>query len=374
MEQLLYYVKRKITFLLMGLALAFVAKGQDPTFSLFNLNQIYLNPAYAGATGDLQVGFNSRAQWTHIPSKFNTQTAFVTGGCPKYNLGLGLRFYNDTEGEGYLNTQNVAGLISFHIPARFSRRLNIKGLRGMKNIFSFGMQFAVGQKRLDWTDLVFSDQLHPYLGFYVQESQVNPKNEVSNMVFDIGVGFRWRGEFGKRGSYFSLGAAGFHINTPTETFFSLDTRIQPRYTGHFFTHFQTSKFKNNPHYLSIGWILDVQQVLQSNTLSLSYDVSPNVLLGISYRKKYVFNIDRDFDAIILSAFVNIGNLSFGYSYDFTMPYLGIDATYGTHEIGIVYRFKGTYVCFGKRRKARNIDCYDLDLRRVKRSDLNILQP
>ncbi len=82
MEQLLYCVKRQSTILFLGLTIAFSAYGQDPTFSLFNLNQIYLNPAYAGATGDLQVGFNSRAQWTHIPSKFNTQTAFVTGGCP----------------------------------------------------------------------------------------------------------------------------------------------------------------------------------------------------------------------------------------------------------------------------------------------------
>lgn len=345
---------------------------QDPTFSLFNINHIYLNPAYTGGTGDISVGVNSRAQWTRVPSRFQTNMAYVQGGCPNWNLGLGLRLYDDTEGEGYMRNTNAAALIAVHLPGRFGR--SIKSIRNKKYIFSMGMQIAVGQRKLDWTNLVFSDQLDPYLGFYVQESQVNPKNEVSNLVFDVGVGGRFRFSFGDRGSHVSMGAAVFHINKPVESFFNLETRLLPRYTGYFYTHFQTSKYTNNPHYLSFGWVMDHQQALRTNTLNMNYDVMSNLMLGLAYRKKHIVVIDNDYDSFIVSFMYSMGALTLGYSYDFTLPHLGVENTAGTHEIGLVYRFKGTKLCRGRRSRARSLDCYDLDLKRADRSDWSIWRP
>lgn len=346
--------------------------GQDPTFSLFNINQLYLNPAFAGGTGDISVGVNSRSQWTRVPSRFQTNMAYVQGGCPNWNLGLGLRLYDDTEGEGYMRNTNAAGLIAVHLPGRFGRAIN--GLRNKKYIWSFGLQLAVGQRRLDWTDLVFSDQLDPYMGLYLNESQVNPQNEVSNLVFDVGAGTRFRFAFGNRGSHVSAGFAIFHLNQPVESFFTLETRLLPRYTGYFYTYFQTSKFSNNPHYLSIGWVMDHQQVLRTNTLNVNYDVASNLMLGLSYRKKYVVTFDNDFDSFILSFMYTVGDITLGYSYDMTMPNLGVENTAGTHEIGLVYKFTGSYLCRTRARRNRSISCFDLDLKRADRRDWSIWKP
>lgn len=369
MEQLRSYAKRVL--LVASSLIAFTAFGQDPAFSLFNINQLYLNPAFAGGTGEISAGVNARAQWTSVPSRFQTNMAYVTGGCPNWNLGLGLRLYDDTEGEGYMRNTNAAALVAIHLPGRFGRGLD--ALRNKKFIWSFGMQFAVGQRRLDWEDLVFSDQLDPYLGMYVNQSQVNPQNETSNMVFDVGMGTRFRFSFGKRGSHVSLGVAAFHVNKPVESFFNMETRLLPRYTAYFYTHFQTSKYTNNPHYLSIGWVMDHQQVLQTNTLNLNYDVMTNLMLGMAYRKKYILVFDDDFDSFILSFMYSLGPLTLGYSYDFTLPNLGIENTAGTHEIGLIYRFKDSYLCRGRSRP-RSIDCYDLDIKNADRSDWSIWRP
>lgn len=360
-----------------GLLLCFCAlfslsmNGQDPAFSLFNINQLYLNPAFAGGTGEISAGANARAQWSNLPSRFQSNMAYVTGGCPNWNLGLGLRLFDDTEGEGFMRNTNAAGLVAVHIPGRFGS--SIQSLQGKKYIWSFGMQLSVGQRKLNWSDLVFSDQLDPYLGLYLSQSQVSPQNEVSNMVFDVGAGSRFRFTFGNRGSYISLGAAAFHINHPVESFLNLETKLLPRYTGHFYAHFQTSKFTNQPHYLSVGWVMDHQQTLQTNSLSVSYDVMQTLMIGFSYRKKYVFVIDNDFDAAILSFMYTLGPLTMGYSYDFTLPKLGIENTGGTHEIGLIYTFRDSYLCI-KRNRARAIDCFDLDLTKSGRNSGSVWRP
>lgn len=347
------------------LGLSSLVRAQDPTFSLFNINQVYLNPAFVGANGDLTAGFNSRAQWTRVPSRFQTNMAYVTGSCPNWNLGLGLRLYDDTEGEGYMRNTNAAGMVSIHFPGRFGR--GIRALRNKKFIWSFGMQIAAGQRRLDWEDLVFSDQLDPYLGLYLNRSQVNPQNEVSNLVVDLGAGTRFRFAFGDRGSHLSMGLAGFHLNNPVESFFGLETRLKVRTTGYLYTHFQTSRYSNNPHYLSLGWVMDHQQVLRTNTFNINYDVMSNLLIGLSYRKKHVFMIDNDFDSFILSFMYSVGSLTMGYSYDFTLPNLGVENTAGTHEIGIIYTFKDAYICRKGRRRPRALDCFSLGMGTTDRS-------
>lgn len=357
MEQLHSYVKIRLVAIAALMCLGFASNAQDPAFSLFNINQIYLNPAFAGSNGDLTVGLNSRAQWTRVPSRFQTNMAHVTGACPNWNMGFGLRVFDDTEGEGYMRSTNAAALVAVHLPGRFGNGL--RALRHKKFIWSFGMQVAFGQRRLDWEDLVFSDQLDPYLGLYLNQSQVNPQNEVSNLVVDLGAGTRFRFNFGSRGSHVSLGLAMFHINQPVESFFGLETRLLPRTTAYAYTHFQTSRFTNDPHYLSIGWVADYQQVLRTNTFNINYDVMSNMLIGLSYRKKHVFMVDNDFDAFIVSFMYSIGDLTLGYSYDLTLPHLGVENTAGTHEFGVVYTFKDSYICRRGRRRPRALDCFSL---------------
>src|SRR6185369_4935517 len=62
---------------------------QDPQFSQFYAAPLYLNPAFAGATGQARVGANYRNQWPAIDANFTTISAFGDFYHENKNVGLG---------------------------------------------------------------------------------------------------------------------------------------------------------------------------------------------------------------------------------------------------------------------------------------------
>lgn len=334
--------------------------GQDPVFSQFNLNKNYLNPAYAGYSENLQIGVNSRMQWSHVPGGFTTNTFSANMGCAPGRLGLGLIGYDHTEGEGFLRTQKADLQLSVNLPGKLGHWAGRK-LSRKKYILSGGMGFGTGQKQIDWSKLTFSDQYSVYEGFLDQPSLVNGYTDRSNVMFDMSAGFRFQAEVNRKGSYISLGAAMFHMNRPVETFFNVDSRLQPRYTAHFFTYFQTKKFVNKPNYASIGMIMDKQQGLLTNTLLASKDVGSYAKVSLGFRRQNFLLIDKNVDALILQGMIGLGNFTLGYSYDMTISSLGPHRTFGTHEVGITYTFRNIALCRakgrGSNRKKSADDCF-----------------
>lgn len=350
MEQLHLSVKIWLTAALISLAL--LSRGQDPVFSQFNLNKNYVNPAYAGYSEDLSIGVNSRLQWNNVPGKFSTTTFNANIGCGQGRFGLGVAGYDHYEGEGFLHTQNAALQMSVNLPGRFGRMFG-RNLQRQKFIMSGGLSLGLGQKELDWTKLTFSDQYTPYEGFTGDPSAIHGYSPKSNLIFDLSAGVRVQAQLNRGGSYVSFGAAMFHLNNPVESFYGSNNQLPPRYTYHFFTYFQTQKFANKPSYLSLGMISDNQQHLKTNTLLVSKDIQNWTKIGIGFRRQNFVLVDRNVDALVLQALVNVGGLTFGYSYDITISKLGPQNTFGTHEVGIAYRFEGAALCGGgKRRKKK----------------------
>ena len=340
----------------------FDAHAQDPVFSQFYLNKNYLNPAYAGYSEDLQIGVNSRVQWSNVPGEFSTNTFSVNLGCAPGRLGIGLMGYDHTEGEGFLNTKKADLQVSVNLPGQLGRWAGRKMSR-KKFILSGGLGLGVGQKQLDWSKLTFTDQYSTYEGFLNQPSAIQGYSERSNIIFDMSAGFRLQAAITRKGSYISMGASAFHMNRPVESFFGIDSRLQPRYTAHFFTYFQTKKFANKPSYLSLGMITDKQQGMLTNTWLASKDVGNHAKFGLGFRRQNFLMIDENVDALILQAIVGFGSFNLGYSYDITISSLGPHRTFGTHEIGLTYTFEGFTLCSGKSRgrKGRKSadDCFML---------------
>ena len=357
MELLHLSSKFKWVFIICICALG--ANAQDPTFSQFYLNKTYLNPAYAGHTKDLGVGFQSRYQWTGVPGMFNTTTAHMNIGNAGTGMGYGLQLYNNVEGEGRLRTQTAAMQASYNTAGRFGRQLG-KKLRGRKYILSFGLQGAVSQKSIDYTKFTFTDQLDPYDGIVQNRTALPQGGDVSNIIIDVSAGIRYRFEVDRRGSYVSLGAAMFHMNKPQESFYGYEAYLQPRYTGHMFYHFQTKKFVNNPSYLSIGYVVDKQQVLQTNTIYIAKDLVKYFTLGFAFRRMNIIQFDHNNDSFITQFTFSKDNLTVGYSYDVTVSSLGAFNTYGTHELGIIYVISGTELKRRKKRTDRHNDCFFMD--------------
>lgn len=351
---------------------SFSSYGQDPVMSQFSMNKPFLNPAYAGYGKDFVSTLQSRFQWTHVPGAFITNSLSADIGCPVSRLGFGVLFYDNYEGEGFLRNTQFSGQLSVNLPGKFKRFFG-RGLQGKGYIFSAGLRFGIGQKTLDWSKLTFSDQYGIYTGFSGAASQVQPQNNESNRIFDLGAGIRGQIEFGKRGSFISLGTAVAHINRPVESFFGTENKLEMKFTFHAFTYFQTKKFTNKPDYLSIGIVSDYQQSLVTNNLLIYKDVLGWGKVGAGFRRQNFILIDKNVDAFILQGLITFKSLTFGYSYDFTISEFGPQRSYGTHEFGITFHLKNSSLCGGSRKEGK-LDCFHLDSKRVNQKDFKIWNP
>ena len=321
-------------------------QAQDPVFSMFYLNKISLNPAYTGINRDLQFGLISRTQWTGLPGKFQTTNASVDVACPKSRLGFGAQFTNDVAGDAFLTKNQGSFSLAVHIPARYPRNIGLKFLKGRKYIFSAALQYGIAQKRVDWNNLVFSDQLDEILGVVRPSDAPIGSSEVTNVVHDLGAGFIFRSEIGRKGSYLSLGMAGYHLNSPVETFYGNDVRVPIRLSAHAFMNIRISGNYSNkiPIYLTVGGAFDRQQTLQTNQLGGTFTFGKNFLLGLWYRNQLFSIPNINTDAAVINMVYSTKWLSVGYSYDMTVSQLGIDQTQGTHEIGVSIRLDQVYMC------------------------------
>ncbi|HQK98508.1 MAG TPA: type IX secretion system membrane protein PorP/SprF, partial [Bacteroidia bacterium] len=81
-------LKRLFLCLLVGLSL--VADAQDPQFTQFYANPLYLNPAFAGSGRCPRVGINYRNQWPALKQTYITTSASYDQHFDALNGGVGL--------------------------------------------------------------------------------------------------------------------------------------------------------------------------------------------------------------------------------------------------------------------------------------------
>ena len=63
---------KKIINILILLIISANYLAQEPVFSQFYFNPIYLNPAMSGMDNNYRLIINNKNQWSKIPGKFNT--------------------------------------------------------------------------------------------------------------------------------------------------------------------------------------------------------------------------------------------------------------------------------------------------------------
>ncbi|WP_124398454.1 PorP/SprF family type IX secretion system membrane protein [Thermaurantimonas aggregans] len=321
-------------------------KAQDPILSQFYINRLYLNPAYAGVNRDLTIGVVNRQQWTNLPGPHSITLATADIGCPTTGVGFGLRLFDHIVGTAGYHKTDFATAVSVNIPGFFGRNWPFRQMRKAKYLIGAGLQYGLAQKRIDWSKLVFSDQIDPFQGIVSPNTALNIGNDVSNLTHDLSAGILFRGEITREGSFFSLGFSGFHLNRPRETKIGLDHRIPTRYTAHFFTHFLlSSPYRNrNQHYLSFGYVRHWQSTLTSNAVHVSTNFGDHVLVGLGLRSELYPLVDRRIESLIFNIGYQFTGFTLSYSYDIVLSALGPQNTAGTHEFGLVYRFENVYFC------------------------------
>ena len=64
-------MKKTLLILLISL-IGQISYSQDPSFVQFDLNMMYMNPAFVGYEKEYRILIHRRNQWVGIPEKFNT--------------------------------------------------------------------------------------------------------------------------------------------------------------------------------------------------------------------------------------------------------------------------------------------------------------
>lgn len=307
------------------------ANSQDPEFSQFYSNPIYLNPALAGSHGCPRIKLNYRNQWPSVAGAFVTNSISYDQFVDPIQGGIGVQITNDMAGKNILNWTTLSLIYSYHL--QVNRQFSLL----------FGGKATWNQKFLDWNKLTFGDQIDPRRGFVYQTGDMPSGNMLSN-------GWGTRGYFDASAGLvgfsntFYFGAAVHHINQPNESMILGRSKMPFRLTGHIGAKIpigSRSRFDNTTTSISPNIIYSYQNgFIQLNVGSyVQYGL---FTAGAWWRKG---------DAFILTVGLDTGLLKFGYSYDITISGIS-NTTGGAHELSLGFHLE----CRDKPRRFRTIIC------------------
>ncbi len=315
-----FNINKTLFFLALSLGFANFAFGQDPEFTQFYANPLYLNPAFAGTAHCPRVVMNYRNQWPGISGSFVTYSASYDQHVDAFSGGVGLLVWNDQAGEGTLSTTNVSGIYSYQIPV--TRRFSIKA----------GLQVSWAQKKVDWSKLTFGDQIHERRGFVFVTNEVQRDKPTNYVDFSAGI-------LGFSEKYF-IGGAVHHLSEPNESVIQGESPLPMKFTFHGGAIIPLES-KGEPASLSPNVLFQLQQDFMQINVGMYYNKGP-IVGGLWYRNS---------DSFIALVGFQTDMFKIGYSYDITVSKL-TNKTAGSHEFSLGLQFD----CKPRKRRFRTISC------------------
>jgi type IX secretion system PorP/SprF family membrane protein len=298
-------------------------QAQDPEFTQFYANPLYLNPAFAGSQRCPRIALNYRNQWPALTGTFVTYTASYDQHVEALGGGLGLLVLNDKAGEGTLTTTNISAMYSY--------QLNINHEFSLR----FGMQGTYAQKKVDWDKLTFGDMIDPRFGFIYETQEVRPNENKSFWDFSAGI-------LAYSNQYYG-GIAVNHLTEPEEFYIKAaeGSQLPMKVTVHAGAILPLGGRRDNSMYISPNFIYQQQRDFSQYNIGFYIAKAP-LVGGIWYRGG---------DAFILLVGLQHGIMKFGYSYDVTVSKLYNESA-GSHELSLGLQFP----CHPKKKRFRTIKC------------------
>jgi len=309
-------LKRTILIISLISGLCSFLKAQDPYFSQFFLNPIYLNPAYSGSMKVPRAGIQYRDQWPGFNKAYTTYFASFDSYLPAISSGIGLILNNDVQGNGVYTETSFKFI--------YSKEIKLSDKWTMYSSLSAGSQL----NSLNFSRLIFSDGLDPIYGQTQPTAETVPDN--NNRLFpDFGAGILI---FNDR--YF-FGLAGDHLSEPEQSIYSgYPSHLPRKYTMHLEV--------NLPWFLSGHWRkyckLNPNFIIQSqgNTQNITYGIYAN-RKGISVGTWNRLTSGKSADIIVMAGFIG-KQFKTAVTYDFNLHGVGL-RSHGSVEISISYLLK-----------------------------------
>lgn len=315
-----------------------IAYGQTPVFSQFHMMPTLLNPSMIGQVNGPRFGLIYRNQWPAIGNAYETYGFAYDQFLEEANSSIGVNMLSDHAGNGILKSQRLVGQYAYRITTPSGWRSQL------------GIEVGMGQEAVDYSGLVFLDQLDPRFGKTTPGGNSLPTQEppfetYSKLYLDIGAGASLYNEK----YFFTIGVG--HLNRPSVSFREMQNgrmNGMPLFinamAGAKYVLKKGTSYNPNEKYIS-PTILYAQQ---GGTGQLNAGVHYGTgIFGIGTFYRHAFTNP---DAIGITASVKVGNIRFGYAYDLTVSRLGI-STGGSHEIGMTLAIE--------KRKAKYDDCYNM---------------
>ncbi len=330
---------------------------QDPTFSQYNMNQFYYNPAYTGNHGGYQIAATYRSLWPNVPGKtvagplsttFALFDAYLKSGS-SYTAGVGVFAMQDVEGEGYLTTNTVG--ISY---AQHFAKIGPKTDAMPRVQISLGFKAYLNSISVNWDKLVFSDELSLQQGI-TGTSAADHSGVGHKVTGDMDAGMLMINNFrGKDNWYNELGFALAHILSPNESLTGVATE-QSKLPRKYVVSYRSSAALAGKH-LFVGptILFENQKLFYELNTGIDVFINPkpsNAIIPLCFSVMNRFSVNPDIantNAIILSLRYkgSVGKLNkvvynIGFAAD--LPYSGLAMqTKGAYELslGVIFPRKG----------------------------------
>jgi type IX secretion system PorP/SprF family membrane protein len=300
-----------VTFVAAFLGTCKEIKAQDPEFTQFYANPLYLNPAFTGSNFCPRVNLNYRNQWPALSGTFVTNSASFDKHIESLYGGLGVLVVSDRAGKGTLTTNRFS--VMYAKPLDITRTFSLR----------FGVEATYFQKTLDWSKLSFGDQIDPRRGFIYSTADFPGNGQAQGVDFSAGM-------LGYSENFF-FGFSAHHLTEPNESLRSQESPLPLKISGHAGANIQlpgSTRYSANNTSISPNIMYRKQGNFQQ--LNLGVYVKKGVITGgFWYRNK---------DAFIATVGVQTEFFKLGYSYDITVSKLS-NATAGSHEISLGFNFK-----------------------------------
>ena len=324
-------MKRFVTLLLLCCTFA-GSQAQDPDFTQFYANKLYLNPAFAGTNGGPRFSLNYRNQWPSVQGNFVTYSASYDQHFDAIGGGVGLQVWHDQAGEGNLQTTTPSLSYSYHL--NVNEDFTVKA----------ALQASYYQKTLG-QDFKFGDQINPQRGFVLETAEPIAQNGDQQVNFaDFSAGF-----MGFTDQFYG-GFAVHHISEPNVSFYdNPDSELPRKYTGHVGMMLPLDNTRDPERYISPNILFQSQGPFTQFNFGAYYKQRAFVIGG------YFRQTGANSDAFMGLVGLHQDKFKIGYSYDVTVSDARTAAR-GSHEVSLIIELESS----DRRqvKKWRSLNCPD----------------
>jgi len=313
-----------LCFLLLNMALCFLANGQFPVTSHAFTANSFNNPAFSGLQEYVDVVTNYRNQWPGMGNAFATYKAGIDGFAINKS-GIGAMISNDISGGGTF--QNTGFDVFYTYNIKTSSHSNLV----------FSVQASLFQSVLNDQGIT---SIPEWNSFYVE----SPGTKESKIFPD----FTFAMAFGNQN--LKIGVATFHLLEPELIEQDPLSKIKRKYNVLAkYTKPINSRYNKKDMYIKPVFMIDYQ----NDFFTLFYGSSYQIGIfepGIWLRQQFSTN---NSSTIILSSKINYLNLYMVYTFDvmLTNSYLTLN-NFGVHEVTLGYHIKYK----GRKYKDGTINC------------------